>query len=136
MMRNTDTFVTATAVPETTPFWQAAQRDRLVLPRCGDCGRLHWYPRGICPYCLSTSIAWQDSAGRGCVYSVTIFQRDGEKTVIAYVELDEGLRLLTKILAHNPASIAIGQRVEVVFVPDTDDQQQKIPFFRPVLDKT
>ena len=33
--------------PLTKPFWDAAKEDRLVLPRCIDCNRVHWYPRWI-----------------------------------------------------------------------------------------
>lgn len=120
--------------PDTAAFWQAAGRGRLVLPRCRNCGKRHWYPRGICPFCLSADITWEDSPGLGRVYSVTVFRqsRGGEDIAIAYVELDEGPRLLTNILTDDPASVSIGQRVEVIFVSASENPEQKHPFFCPV----
>ena len=31
----------------TKPFWDGAKAGRLMLPRCQDCNRVHWYPRFI-----------------------------------------------------------------------------------------
>ncbi len=118
--------------PETAAFREGAGEERLVLPRCGHCGKVYWYPRGICPFCLSTDISWEASRGLGRIYSVTVFRQGGEDVIIAYVELDEGPRLLTNILADDPSSVTIGQRVEVAFVSSTDTSEQKHPFFRPV----
>lgn len=125
----------AQSCPEMNAFFEAANLGRLMLPRCRACGKLHWYPRGACPFCLSLDIAWQESPGLGRVYSVTLFARAGDRTAIAYVELDEGLRLLTTVLAEDPASVAIGQRVEVTFKSTDDATGQKYPFFRPIAGK-
>ena len=35
------------------PFWEGAKEGKLMLPRCEDCNRAHWYPRIICPFCYS-----------------------------------------------------------------------------------
>lgn len=42
--------------PVTQPFWDGAKEGKLMLPRCVDCNRVHWYPRIICPHCHSMNI--------------------------------------------------------------------------------
>lgn len=125
----------AQSCPEMNPFFEAASLGRLMLPRCRACGKLHWYPRGACPFCLSSEIDWEESPGLGRVYSVTLFDRAGDRIAIAYVEIDEGLRLLTNVLTDDPASVAIGQRVEVTFESTNDATGQMYPFFRPIAGK-
>ena len=40
----------------TAPFWEGAKEGRLMLPRCTNCNRVHWYPRLICPFCHSMEL--------------------------------------------------------------------------------
>ena len=120
--------------PDNKPFWDATADGRLVLPRCRSCGTVIWYPRSICPGCHATDVEWLDASGRGTVYSFTIIRRGGyargSDYVLAYVELDEGPRMMTNIVDCDPAGLACGQAVEVVF-HDTG-QGSALPRFRPV----
>ena len=124
--------------PETQAFWDATAEGRLVLPRCDDCGTVIWYPKLLCPSCHSTSVSWFDATGRGTVYSFTVCHRaahayrDALPYVIAYVELDEGPRVLTNIVDCEPDAVRIGQPVEVVF-HDTGEGNA-LYRFRPVPD--
>ena len=112
---------------ETAPFWDACADGRLALPRCDDCGKLIWYPRSFCPFCASMSVTYEDVSGRGVIYSFTIMRRgegpfrDRAPYVVAYVELDEGPRLLTNIVGVDPNVVTVGQPVRVVFEPAGDD---------------
>ena len=105
--------------PETQPFWDATARGQLVLPRCKTCTTVIWYPRAICPACHSMEIEWFDASGRGTIYSYTVVRRGGYAGggdyVLAYVELEEGPRILTNIVDCDPAVLACGQPVEVLF---------------------
>lgn len=120
---------------ETQPFWDATLEDRLVLPRCLSCEHVIWYPRGLCPECGSTDVEWFEASGRGVVYSFSITRRmpgrwgQAAPFVLAYVELDEGPRIMTNIVDCEPESVTVGQAVEVVF-HETEDGP-KIPRFRP-----
>ncbi len=116
---------------EHAEFWDAAATGRLMLPKCRHCGGIHWYPREICPFCLSSDIEWQESAGLGSIYSSTVFRKGGNR-VIAYVELDEGLRLLTNIATDDLNAVRIGQRVRVEFAALMDASELRYPVFRPV----
>jgi len=108
--------------PESRPFWEAAAEGRLLLQRCDDCGGTVWYPRGICPDCGGTALAWFEASGRGVVYSFTVIRRgatgafrDVGPYVLAYVELDEGPRVLTNLVDCDPGALLIGQAVRAVF---------------------
>jgi hypothetical protein len=121
--------------PETKEYWDATAQGRLLLKRCLDCGTVIWYPRAYCPQCASLSTEWFPSSGRGQVYSYTVNQR-GEGAyagavpyVLAYVELDEGPRVMTNIVDADAADLAVGLPVEVVF-HDTGEGSA-LPRFRP-----
>ena len=111
-----------TPTPETAEFWAATAEGRLLLKRCTACAAVIWYPRAICPVCHATTTEWFASSGRGRVYSYTVSRRgegafkDAAPYVLAYVELDEGPRLLTNIVDCDVDAVAIDQQVQAVFV--------------------
>ena len=107
---------------ENRPWWEALKRHELYLQRCRDCGALRYYPRALCPECLSSRTEWLRSKGTGKVYTFTVtYQntapgfRNALPYVLAYVELDEGLKLLTNIIDCRPEEVRIGMPVAVVF---------------------
>ena len=109
--------------PAISRYWDAANEGRLELPTCADCGLVIWYPRPFCPDCASRNLEWIESPGTGSIYSFTITRRgqgayrEAAPYVLAYVELDEGPRVLTNIASSDIESIAIGDRVEAIFDP-------------------
>ncbi|MFC7157114.1 Zn-ribbon domain-containing OB-fold protein [Halomarina halobia] len=123
--------------PETAPFWEGAADGRFLLCECEDCGLVYYYPRLVCPDCLSGDVGWIEAAGTGDLYSYTVTDRapgwpeEALPLIYAYVELDEGPRVITDIVDCDPTDLEIGQRVEVRFVP-TDDEAIAIPVFAPV----
>lgn len=121
---------------ESKGFWEACQRRELVLQRCGACGVLRYYPRALCPACLSDAIEWVRASGRGTVYTFTITHqnqapgfRDALPYVLAYVELAENVRMLTNIVECAPDAVRIGMPVEVVFEDAT--AAVTLPKFKP-----
>ena len=86
---------------ETSPFWDATTEGKLVLPRCVQCGTTIWYPKGFCPSCASSTVEWLPTSGAGTVYSFSVTRKgagvwaEHSPYVIAYVELEEGPRVLT-----------------------------------------
>lgn len=101
--------------PENVPFWAAAEKQELLGKCCRDCGKFHWYPRAICPFCGSANTEWQALSGRGHVYAFSTLRRARPPYAVAYVELAEGPRVLTRLVDVNPATLAIGMAVHVVF---------------------
>jgi len=115
---------------ETAPFWAALGEGRLDLPVCDACGHHIWYPRTWCPVCQHDSVTWTTLSGRGTVYARTILNksmwREATPFVVAYVELDEGPRVLTNVITDDPASVEVGTAVDAVFVP-VDEPSDRSP---------
>jgi hypothetical protein len=92
-----------------------------ALPRCERCGRAHYPPRVLCPYCGSTSLTWQQSVGHGTVYSTsTISPRNAEPYAVVLVDLDEGPRLMSNVVEMPAADVRIGMRVRARIVQRED----------------
>jgi uncharacterized OB-fold protein len=128
-------------LPEVKPFWDGTAAGRLLLPRCDDCQTLIWYPRPFCPSCASSRVSWIEASGRGSIYSFTVNRRgqadlsaykEAGPYVLAYVELDEGPRVMTNIVDCDPDTVKIGQRVQVVF--HNTGEGTALPRFRPASD--
>lgn len=120
---------------DTAEFWAATLKGRLRIQQCRSCGRFVHYPRAACPSCMSRDLGFEDASGRGVVYSYTIVYRapaafaDEVPYVVALVDLDEGARLLSRLVGVTPDSVAIGMPVQVTFHPLSDDAA--LPFFEP-----
>lgn len=114
---------------ENRPFWDAAQHGRFLIKRCTACGEAHFYPRAICPHCFSDATEWQESRGEGVIYSVSVMRRVPVPYAIAYVELDEGVTVMTNILDADLDALRIGQRVKVAF--RDSDGGARVPVFVP-----
>ena len=110
--------------PENQVFWEAAQKDRLILKVCNSCKEVHYYPRAICPHCGSNDTAWIDSEGVGEIYSYTVMRRGVEVPfAMAYVRLQEGISMLTHLTNCDFDAIRIGQKVKVEFQETQDGQK-------------
>jgi hypothetical protein len=127
-------------------YYEAAGTGALVVQRCTECDMLRGDIGAACPYCTSPGWEWQPVSGKGTIFSYGVVAHainpafsDWVPYPIVLVELDEqrnvpwrggvegefvSLRLITNLVrADDPArpededSVAIGRRVEVVFVP-------------------
>lgn len=122
--------------PETERFWRAASEGTLLVSRCRECGLAFYYPRPHCPDCFAGDADWIEVAGTGTLYAFSVAERvegwpdDHPPVVVAYVELDEGPRVLTNVEDVDPAGLAIGDSLTVRFVP-TDDPDVSVPVFVP-----
>ncbi len=120
----------------TQPFWDAAREGRLLINRCVACGRAFAYPRPACPRCWSTDVAWEQASGGGVVYTFSVVRQNdlppfNEQLpyVLALVDLDEGPRLMTRIVGCAPESVRIGMPVRVCFESIAEDVT--VPYFTP-----
>ena len=82
------------------------------------------------------AVEWVEATGTGEVYahstapSVAGWPDDDLPLIVAYVELDEGPRVMTNVDA-DPEAVAVGTRVRATFV-ETDDPDVAVPVFVPV----
>ena len=114
---------------ETTVYWESAKNGKLLVKTCKTCGKLHYYPRTICPHCLSSDTDWVEASGKGTIYTYSVMRRTETPYVIAYVTLEEGVTMLSNIVECDVDDVAVGQTVEVVF-RDTEGGHS-LPVFRP-----
>jgi hypothetical protein len=126
---------------ETRFYWEGCARGELWLQRCGDCGTLRHRPRALCPKCLSDATEYVRASGRGTVHTFTITHQNHAPAfrgacpyVLAYVELEEGPRLLTNIVDCEPDAVCIGMPVVVDFSEPSGESGTEIavPRFKPV----
>lgn len=106
--------------PLTQPFWDAAAKGRLLLPRCNACGRHFFRPEVACTHCFATDWQWVQASGRGTLYSHTVVHRAPAPgftvpLVLAIVELDEGPVMFSNLVACAEGDIRIGMALRVRF---------------------
>jgi uncharacterized protein len=106
--------------PDATFFWEGAARGELLGQRCGDCQRFAHPPRPMCPHCHSLKREIVRLSGRGTVYSWVIPRHPAplgfsEAPVVALIELEEGIRLVSNVVDIAPAALRNGLPVEVSF---------------------
>ena len=104
------------------PFFDGTVRGELMLQHCAACGQWMWPVRVRCINCLRDDVRWEASAGLGTVYTFTIIHQvfhPGFASAVPYnvaqVDLDEGVRFLTHVVAVANDALRIGDRVRVEF---------------------
>ncbi|MBI4491760.1 MAG: Zn-ribbon domain-containing OB-fold protein [Chloroflexi bacterium] len=118
-------------------FWEECRNHHLVLQRCGQCQRFRYFPRAICPTCMSDQYEWEPVSGRGSVYTYSVVERPPSPEfaadvpyVVALVELAEGPRMTSNVVGCSPREVRIGMPVEVTF--DDVTPYCTLPRFRPL----
>lgn len=121
---------------QSRPYWEAAHRHELRLPKCDDCGTLRIQFERWCPRCGSEKSTWARLSGRGTVWSHCTFHRkyfpEFEADLpygVALVQLEEGPKLITNLVGVKHDEVRIGMPVEVFF----DDVTPEVTLvkFRP-----
>ena len=115
--------------PESAEFWKAAAEGRFLIKRCTACGKPHWYPRAICPFCMSDRTEWIEASGRGTIYSHSTMRRAPVPFTLAYVTLEEGPVMMTNLVDCDFDKLGIGQPVTIRFVPT--EGGPPVPCFTP-----
>lgn len=117
-------------------YRQALDDGRFLIQHCAGCDRAVFYPRMICPHCGADKLAWTTPDGRGTVYSTTVVRRKpdaGGDYNVALIDLQEGVRLMSRVEGVAPDAVHIGMAVRaqvarqngqglVVFVPNKEAQ--------------
>lgn len=122
--------------PWTKEFWQATKQGKLLVQHCNDCNCNIFFPKKVCPECWSDNLAWIESTGKAKVNTFSVMLDQVEPKfmsdlpyVLAMVDLDEGIRMTTRIVNCKPENVAIGMNVEVVFQDVSSDCA--LPMFQP-----
>jgi len=123
--------------PLNAPYWDGLKRHELQLQRCQECGKIWYPPAPFCPECWSRQVTWQTLSGRGKVTAWVVFHQAYFASFtadvpynVAEVELDEGPRLLTNLVAVDNDDITMDMPVEIVFEDVT--AEVTLAKFRPI----
>jgi uncharacterized OB-fold protein len=125
--------------PDTLPFWEATKRHELTYQTCNACHEVIFYPRRHCTACGSLDTTWHVSKGEGTVYTFSVVVQSRNPAfaelgpyVLAYVDLDEGFRMMTNVIgvADPVNTMQCGMRVRVCW-QDQGDGQVSLPMFEP-----
>jgi hypothetical protein len=122
------------AVPR---FWrEISNRYNLIGTKCGNCNKIFFPPRYICPKCRRIGKLDPYKLNRkGKIISFTVIHvapngfEDQAPYALAIIELDEGPRLTAQVTDCDPNQIKIGDRVEMIFRRIGQDGEDGIIYY-------
>jgi uncharacterized OB-fold protein len=116
------------------PFWDACHAHKLIAQRCTSCREIRHPAASVCPNCLSTGFEWRELSGRGELLSYIVFHRGyhpywSQRVPynVAFIELEEGLRMFSNIVGMPNENLQVGQKVKVAF--EQRDADLVVPVF-------
>jgi hypothetical protein len=123
--------------PESEPFWQGLRDDRFLLQHCRACRTINWFPRAFCRNCGVADFDWRPASGRGVLETYSIVYRAMNEAwksevpyILACVRLEEGPRMVTRLVRNGDVQPKIDSAVEVRFV--NIGSGFKLPYFEEV----
>jgi uncharacterized OB-fold protein len=115
---------TPTPSGATQPYWDGTKERKLLLQRCEGCDRYVHHPREACPSCLGTNLSWSQVRGTGAIHALTVhtvpfevMSKEECPYVVAFIDLDEGVRFLSNIVGPTRTDARAGDRVELAWQP-------------------
>ena len=117
------------------PYWKAANQERFVIQRCGQCSIYRFPPDYLCRTCGSDDTVWVEPCGEGLIYSFSIIHRAPTPEfrmqvpyVVALIDLEEGPRMMANIVGEGALDCAIGDKVQICF--EDRAGETKVPQFK------
>ena len=111
--------------------WRAAlDEGRFLIQRSVESGKFVFPPRIAAPG-SGEALEWVEASGLGTVYSVTIIGRKppAPDYNVVLVDLDEGVRMMSRVEGLQPDDVRIGMRVSARIIREDD---QALVVFDPV----
>jgi uncharacterized OB-fold protein len=103
-------------------YWQFCAQEKLCFQRCLGCGLFRHIPRSMCAACNSMDWQWIESVGRGTIFSWTVTRAPLHPAfaaqvpyVLVIVEMDEGVRIISRLKNCEIEKLGLGLPVEVTF---------------------
>ena len=122
--------------PDSAPFWQSCCNGQLRLQRCVHCTAWRYPPAPVCRRCGATEAEWLPTSQHGRIHSFVIYHRPFHPAyttevpyAVALVDLDEGIRMLLRVVDSPLASLAIGVPGDIRYEQVTSEIA--LPVFTP-----
>jgi uncharacterized OB-fold protein len=95
---------------------------RFMLQRSRSSGHCIFYPRVAAPGTGATDLEWVEASGGGTVYSTTVVRQRPPAVDynVALIDLDEGVRMMSRVEGIPPTEVRIGLRVRASVRGDND----------------
>lgn len=124
---------------DTQPFWDACKEHRLVIQRCARCNAYRFAPSPVCADCNSFDWVWDQSEGKGEIYTYTIVHHPthpATQTAVPYNAIVVQLRdcgqvkITSNLVDCANEDIKVGMPVEVTWEDVAEDVT--LHRFRPI----
>ncbi|BCH29879.1 hypothetical protein MesoLjLc_18090 [Mesorhizobium sp. L-8-10] len=106
----------------TAAFHLALNEGRFLLQRSRSSGAYCFPPRVRAPGTGNDDLEWEEASGYGEIYAFTIVSRKPERGGdynISLVQLEEGPRVMTRVVGADPSRLHIGMKVRArIEIPD------------------
>ncbi|MDE3087579.1 MAG: MaoC family dehydratase N-terminal domain-containing protein, partial [Acidobacteriota bacterium] len=99
-------------------FFEGARQGKLLIQRCGSCGRLRHPPAPSCRFCRSLDWDTVEASGRATLYSYVVVHHPqipsfAYPLLVGLAELEEGTRLVADLDGVAPGEVRIGMPLVV-----------------------
>jgi uncharacterized OB-fold protein len=109
-------------------FYDYCNKRELRFQRCSDCQAWRHMPRESCEDCGSFNWTWEASSGKATLFSWTVIHRalhpayaEEVPYTVVIVEMEEGVRLVTRLEDVSDDELKLGLPVVVEFEAVTPD---------------
>jgi uncharacterized OB-fold protein len=95
-------------------FQQFLQQGRFMLQRSVATGCYVFYPRVVIPGSGEIDLEWVEAAGTGHLYAITVNRSRTGNQNVALIDLDEGVRMMSRIEGRETAPIGSRVRARLI----------------------
>jgi len=121
---------------DTKAFWAGTKDKEFRYQQCTHCDKVIFYPRRHCTGCTNGSLEWKVASGNATVYSYSVvrqsyhpFFRNLVPYVVAWIDLDEGPRILSNVMNVAADDVQIGMKLKLEW---EEHEELNIPLFSPL----
>ncbi|MBL4681576.1 MAG: OB-fold domain-containing protein [Pseudomonadales bacterium] len=121
---------------DTAEFWAGTKEKEFRYQQCDNCQKIIFYPRRTCTGCTNSQLIWKVSNGLGKIYTFSIvrlsyhpFFKQQLPYVVAWIDIDEGPRILSNVVGCDAEDVKIGTEVKLEW---EIHENLNIPLFEPI----
>ena len=125
--------------PDSAPFWDGCRNGQLLLQKCTACESWRYPPAPLCSHCGSFTSNWSHVSCQGTIHSFVVYHRafhpaytDEVPYAVALVDLDEGMRMVMRVVGCSVKSLTIGMAGAIELRKVTEEIW--VPVFVPTVE--